>query len=148
MRADWNQICCGVALWYELRNILWYFQINTNSGMRHPRVYRGSIWSSIKKNLYANTFFILKYDSYIVQVPIYKFLKKSWGSSFFDRQLGCNFLSNRCDISHLKVPRQHFGTLKTYFFHEIIKAHTYCNIWKSLKLLWSVLPGLLPLLYY
>ena len=35
--------CCGVALWYELKNRLWYSQINTNSGMRHPRVYRGSI---------------------------------------------------------------------------------------------------------
>ena len=76
-------------------------------------------------------FYILIFDLYMVQVPIYKFLKKSWGSIFFDRQLSCNFLSNRYDISHLKVPLQHFGTLKTYFFHEIITAHTYCKIWKS-----------------
>ena len=93
-------------------------------------------------------FYILINNVYMVQVPIYKFLKKSWGLICFDSQLSCNFLSKRYDIGHIKVPPQHFGTLKIYYFHEIITAHTHCNIWKSFKWLWSVLPELLPLLYY
>ena len=44
LMTDWDQICCQVALGYELINRLWDFQINTNSGIRHPRVCRDSIY--------------------------------------------------------------------------------------------------------
>ena len=51
-----------------------------------------------------------------------RFLKNRRVQIFFDRRLGCNFLSNRYDISHFEIPPQHFRTLKTYFYHEIITA--------------------------
>ena len=104
--------------------------------------------SPLSKILFVKTFYILIYNFYMIQVPLYKFLKKIWGSKFFNRQLSCNFLSNRYNISNLKVPPQYFLRLKTYFFHEIITAHTYFNIWKSMRRLWSLLSELLPLLYY
>ena len=77
-----------------------------------------------------------------------RFLKNLRVQFFFDRRLGCNFLSNRYDISHFKVPPQHFGTLLTCFLYEIITANTYCNIWRNFEGLFSLLLELLPLLYY
>ena len=60
LKADWNQFFCEVALGYELMNRLWYFQISIKPGVRHPRVSRDIIETSIKKNnnkqLYSETF--------------------------------------------------------------------------------------------
>ena len=106
--ADWDQIYCRVCLWYGLMNRLWCSQINTNSGVRHSRVCKGSIGSSIKKTEQYN--FFLYFDVWFMNgasTYIQVFKKKI--ENFFDRQLSCNFLSNRYNISHLKVPHQHFG---------------------------------------
>ena len=37
------------------------------------------------------------------------------------------------DDRHFKVPSQHLGKQKTYFLHEILTAHTYCNILRNLE---------------
>ena len=113
-------------------NKLWESQINTNSGMRHPRVCRDSILSSFKK-LYGKTFFLF-FDVWFIDVTktfirVFEEIVRFIFFFFFDRQRSCNFLSNFYDISHLKVSPQHFGTSKT-FFHEIEKA-TFGKIWND-----------------
>ena len=52
----------------------------------------------------------------MVQVHIGKFFEKIVRFIFFDRQLSCNLLSKRYDISHVKVPPQHFGS--SIFFSQ------------------------------